>query len=96
MPMDAPPPPMESVDCESPGRPGGLPPESVPPDVPLDPGSGVPLEVSFYQSGCQGCHDHVPGGSGIGDGAYIEPRTIIHVGDAHDSPICHSKEDNLV
>jgi hypothetical protein len=91
--MDAPPPPVRSADCSLLG-PVGLPPESVPPDVPLDPGSGVPLEVSFYKS--QYCHNNIPRRSSISDRAYIEPRTIIHVGDAHDSPICHSKEDNLV
>jgi len=48
--MEVPPPPVESAGCVSPGRPVGLPPELVPADVPLDPGSGVPLQVSFFRS----------------------------------------------
>ena len=44
----------------------------------------------------QGRHDNVPRRSSICDGAYIEPRTIIRIGDAHHSPIRHSKENDLV
>lgn len=92
IPIEVPPPPVESVGWGSRGRPI-LTPESVTLDVPLDPGSGVPLQVSFSQGGR---YDNVPRRSSITDGTYIEPRTIIHVGDAHHSPIRHSEENDLV
>jgi hypothetical protein len=91
--MDVPPPPIESAESSL-----SIPvidslPGLVPPDVPFEPVPGIPLE---YQRCIPDKRRYLPRSGSIADRADIKPRPAIGIGNTHDSPICHSKEDNLI